>query len=164
MAVFVFFAAGLAVLAVLNAQNAAVKKQLQDDAEFLIISGDIEHKITMAEFQTLELHDIQANYKKSGKAPETRVYTGIAFANVLQSKNISTNGISKAVFGAADLYHSALSIDDALDIENCFIVIKEDGKPLGKRADGGTGPFRMILATDQFSQRWCSFLTEVTLT
>ena len=163
IAILAILAAGVSVFAVLNGQDADGKKHLQDSAEFIIIAGEAEYTVTMAEIKALQLQEIQANYKKNLKAAETRIYTGVPFAHVLRLKGIGTQGINTAVFTAADRYASSLPIAEALDEDNCFIVITENGQPLGKREDGGTGPFRMILAKDRFSQRWCSFLTDVTL-
>jgi DMSO/TMAO reductase YedYZ molybdopterin-dependent catalytic subunit len=141
------------VLAALGGREAAAKKQLREDAAFMVIAGDVEYKVTMEEFLTLEQREIQANYKKNGKDPETRGYTGVPFAEILRMKGIAPAGFGSAVFAAADGYASALPMEDALDEENCFIAAD----------DGDGGPFRMILPKDRFSQRWCKLLTDVTL-
>ena len=153
LAILAALVLGVAVLAALNNQNAAAKQRLRADAVFLIHNGQAEARVTMEEFLRLPLHEIQANYKKSGKDPETRVYTGISFAAVLRMKEIDPAGAGAVTFSAADSYASVLSLEDALNEENCFIVADESDE----------GPFRMILAKDQFSQRWCKLLTEVTL-
>ena len=153
IAILAALAVGVAVLAVLGGKAAAAKKQLQADAVFLIVAGDDEYRVTMEEFLALEQRKIEANYKKNNKDPETRAYTGAPFAEVLRMKGIDLAGITTAVFSAADNYTSPLPIEDALNEESCFIVADS----------GGEGPFRMILAKDQFSQRWCKLLTDVHL-
>jgi len=152
VAVLAALAAGVAALAILNGKNAKADQKLRDGDAFLITAGGTGHKITMEEFQALDLRDIQANYKKSGKAPETRIYTGLSFAELLRVKHIDATGAAAAIFTAADGYASAITLEDALNEENCFIVLDDEA-----------GPFRMILARDQFSQRWCSFLVNVVL-
>ncbi len=158
IAVLAVLTAGAAILAALNGAQATAKKKLQNDAEFLIVTGEgkqkVTHKVTMEELQALEPQAIEAVYKKSGKDPETRAFTGVPFAAVLRAKNIDPTGFKTAAFTASDGYASALPIADALNEESCFIVIDS----------GDEGPFRMILAKDQFSQRWCKLLTDVTLT
>jgi len=149
--VLAVLAAGVAVLAVLNGKNAAEKKQLLDEAVFLIIANGTEHGVTMEDIGALGPREIEANYKKSGKDPEMRVYTGVPFAAVLRLKGIDTGGLSSAVFSAADGYSSILPMEDALD--ECYIAID----------DGGDGPFRMILPKARFSQDWCKMLTDVHL-
>jgi len=152
-AVLAALGVAVAVLAALNGKAAAAKKQLLGGAAFLIVAGETEYKVTMEEFLGLEQREFEANYKKSGKDPQTRVFTGAPFAQVLRMKGVDPSQYSSAVFAASDGYCSALPIADALDGENCFIVVDQ----------GGDGPFRMILAKDRFSQRWCKLLTDVHL-
>jgi hypothetical protein len=42
-----------------------------------------------------------------------------------------------------------------------YIVYAIDNKPLGKKEDGGAGPFELVIKNDPFSQRWCKFVSEV---
>ena len=153
IAVLAALAVGVAVLAVLNGKSAEAKRQLRGDAIFLIIADGEEHRVTMEDIEALGPREIEANYKKSGKDPETRTYTGVPFAAVLRLKEINTEGLRSATFAAADAYSSILAMEDALDEESCFIVIDP----------GDEGPYRMILAKAQFSQNWCKLLTDVTL-
>ena len=153
IAVIAALAVGVGVLAALNNKDATARQQLRDDAAFLIAANGAEHRVTMEEFLSLEQREIEANYKKSGKAPETRVYTGVPFAELLRMKGIDCAGMKTAVFSAADGYSSALAMEEALDEAGCWIVLDE----------GGDGPFRMILPRAQFSQNWCKLLTDVTL-
>jgi len=153
VAMIAALAVGVTVLAAVNGRQAAAKNRARGDAAFLIIAGEEEYKVTMEEFLTLEQREIEANYKKSGKEPETRRYTGAPFAAILRMKGIDPAGFNSAVFAASDGYASALPMEDALDEDNCFIA-----------ADSGEdGPFRMLCPKDTFSQRWCKLLTDVTL-
>jgi hypothetical protein len=149
------------ITAFLNRKGVEQKRKFQDDAEFVISAGGVQTIVTMEDVLSLAPQDIEAIYKKSGKEPETRRYKGVPLAKITSLKNIDTSSFSSVSFIAADGYASALPIADAMDPSQCFIVIEEEGKPLGKKEDGGTGPYRMILPKDQFSQRWCSFLMEV---
>jgi len=148
IAVLAALAVGVGVLAALNGKTAK-----QADTAFLIAARGQEYEVSMVEFLFLPQREIEANYKKNGKDPENRYYIGASFAEVLRMKGIDPAGISTAAFSASDGYASILPIADALDMENCFIVLDS----------GREGPFRMILAKDQFSQRWCKLLTSVTL-
>jgi len=153
IAVLAVLAIGVAMLAVLNGREAAPKQQLRSDAVFLITVNETEHRVTMEDVESLGPRKIEANYKKSGKDPETRYYTGVPFAAVLRLKGIDAGGLRSAVFTAADGYSSIISMEDALNEENCFIVIDHSNE----------GPYRMILAQAQFSQHWCKLLTNITL-
>ncbi|MDR2687473.1 MAG: hypothetical protein LBB75_06950 [Oscillospiraceae bacterium] len=153
IAVLAALAVGVAVLAVLGGREAAPGRRLREDAVFLVTVGGTEHRVTVEDIESLGPREIEANYKKSGKDPETRVYTGVPFAAVLRLKGIGAETLRSATFSAADTYSSILPMEDALDEENCYIVLDA----------GDEGPFRMILARDRFSQRWCKLLTGVAL-
>jgi len=158
IAVLAALAIAVAVLAVLNSKTAAEKKPLLRDASFVILDGRTADgtelaRVSAADIEALGLREIEANYKKSGKEPETRHYTGVPFAEILRARGIDPAAFGSAVFSAADGYASALPIEKALDEENCFIVIDH----------GDEGPLRMVLPKDRFSQNWCKMLTDVTL-
>lgn len=160
-AVVVALAVVVVVFALLNREGAEEKMQLQNDAVFLITAGGETVQVSMEDMESLTPRDIEATYKKSGKKPEIRTYTGVPLADILALKGVDASGYTTVTFTAADGYASALPLEEALSARDCFIVVMEGGEPLGKREDGGSGPFRMILPNDEFSQRWCSFLMEV---
>ena len=152
----------VAILAVLNQDYIAEKKAIQDSGTFIITAIDgTRYTVKMDDIMRLDPHVIEANYKKTDKAPVIKQYTGVSLKSLLDSFDIDYLIAKSVSFTAADGYASAISIDDALNEDNCFIVIEEEGEPLGTKESGGKGPFMMILATDQFSQRWCKFLLEV---
>lgn len=152
-AVLAFLAVGVAVLAILNGKDAKARKELLESKVFVIAAGGTEYEVTATDIEALGPREFQANYKKSGKAPETRLYSGVPFAAVLELKGVELEGIETATFSAADSYSSILSIAEALDEENCFIALDE----------GEEGPFRMIKPKDPFSQYWCKQLVKVIL-
>ena len=148
IAILALLAIGTAVFALLNRRNT----RAGDGASFVIVCGEVEHTVTKDELAAIGLRGVEANYKKNGKPAETRVYTGVPLVEILAHKSIDTQGISTAHFAASDGFRTVLSIDDALDSENCFIVLDDDA-----------GPFLMIKPKDPFSQYWCKYLTEITL-
>ena len=54
-------------------------------------------------------------------------------------------------------------MNEAMDTSNAFVVFEEDGEPLGTRAEGGLGPFMIVMALDSFPNRWARYLMEITL-
>ena len=153
----------VAVFAFLNRENIAGKKEAQESGIFFLNAGGEEFTVTMDDIEALSPFLITANYKKSGQDAETRMYRGVSLKSVVERMGVDYSRNASVSFIAADGYASALSITEAMDDSNCFIVIAEGDKPLGTRESGGSGPFMMIMAKDQFSQRWCKFLLEVNL-
>ena len=161
--VLIVLTVALVVLACLNRENVAEKKEMQENGTFIITANGEQTIITMDDIIALEPRVIDANYKKSGKEPVQKQYTGVALKSIFDYFNIDYSEAKSVSFTAADGYASALTIGEALNEENCFIVIEEEGEPLGTKENGGKGPYMMILANDQFSQRWCKFLLEIEL-
>jgi len=148
----------VAVLAWLNQDSVAEKKALLERGGFRITANGQDYTVTMEDIQAIGPRVIDANYKKDGKAPIPKQYTGVPLKSLFDYLKIDYSAAKTVSFTAADGYASALPLNEALDAENCFIVFEEEGEPLNKKE---YGPYMMILAKDQFSQRWCKFLLEV---
>jgi len=150
IAALVALAIALVALIFLNMPDIAQRQQLRTDEVFLIIIGEDEHRVTINDIENLYPRAIEANYKRSGRPAETRMFSGVPFAAILELHEIDSANLQNAIFAAADGYQSALTISRALN--DAYIVLCDE-----------RGPFRMILPNDQFSQHWCSYLTDVTL-
>jgi len=160
--VIIVLTVAVVILALLNRGNIAEKKAMQESNSFLLKAGVKQNTVTMEDIMRLTPHVIDAKYKpSSSNTPVKKQYTGISLKSLFDYYDINYSSAKSVSFTAADGYASALPIADALDEENCFIVIEEGGEPLGTKENGGKGPFMMILANDQFSQRWCKFLMEI---
>jgi len=160
--IIIILTVAAAILAFLNRENIAEKKAMQDSGAFIILSNGDKNIVAMDDIVSLNPRIIDANYKPSGNnTPVKKQYTGISLKSLFDYYDINYSSAKSVSFIAADGYASALPIADALDENNCFIVFEEEGELLGTKENGGKGPFMMILANDQFSQRWCKFLMEV---
>jgi len=151
------------VFAWLNRGSILAKKAVQDSESFSINAGGQSYTVAMDSISALNPQEIDGNYTPSGKTASVRQYMGVPLKSIFDSLHIDYSNAGSVSFTAVDGYASAISAAEALDEGNCFIVFEENGKPLGTEANGGSGPFMMILAKDQYSQRWCKFLMEITL-
>ncbi|MEG1049777.1 MAG: hypothetical protein RSE24_04475 [Oscillospiraceae bacterium] len=154
------------VLLMLNSPSAQEKQELSKSGSFKITLDGTTKTVTMKDIEAVGISDISANYKPSGKQPVTRVYQGVSFAALLKYLELDTVALAEkntsVVFTAIDGYTTAIKMEEALDEGKCAIVVSLENKPIGSKEDGGTGPYMMVLPQDQFSQRWCKFLGEVT--
>jgi len=164
-AVIIVLTLTAAIFAIFNQDYIAGKKAMQDSGTFIITAIDGSRYIVATDdILSLDPQAINANYKPSrNNVPTQKQFTGVSLKSVFDHFGVDYSIAKSVGFTAADGYASALPIADALDEENCFIVFEEEGEPLGTKENGGNGPFMMILANDQFSQRWCKFLLEIEL-
>ena len=153
----------VAVLAWLNRDSAAERMALEERGEFQIAAGGVKYSVTMGDLEEIGTRIIEANYKTNLMPPVKKEYTGVSLKSVLDYLGVDCSNVKRVSFSASDGYASAASISDALNEDNCFIVFEEAGKPLGTRGSGGVGPYMVIFAKDRFSQRWCKYLFEITI-
>ena len=85
-------------------------------------------------------------------------YTGVALKALLEQAQISANATSVFV-QAADGYGITLPIEEVMQNEKAVLVYKKDGAPLKALSEGGEGPIRLVIATDEFAQRWVRGVT-----
>ncbi len=149
------------VLAALNAKSVEAKKAMLEAQTFTISTESKTYEVNMDMINSIGIQDISANLKRNGKAAEEKVYQGVPFKAIIDKLSIDSQGVQSFIFTAADGYASAVTKDKAMDDKNCFVVTSVGGKALGSKENGGSGPFMMILAKEQFSQQWCKFLIEV---
>lgn len=160
--VIVVLAIIVGITAYLNKEQLKDKIDMQKNAVISIcVDGEEVKKVSMDEIIKLGEKDFNANLKTNGKAPIEKTYTGVPLANVLEACNIDLSDKNQVIIKAVDGYTSALKVDEVKDKDNVYLAYKEEGEYLGNREDGGSGPYKVIIAKDQFSQRWCKFATEV---
>ena len=152
------------VTANMNRGDLAAKQESQQDAYVIIMSeGSEVAKIDLEQLQQMNVVDVEANLKRSGKDREKHVYTGVLLKEVLEEANVDTAGKDTVIMKAVDGYTSAIGMEETLQDDNVYLVFKIDGEPLGTKEEGGSGPLQVILAKDPFSQRWCKFVMEIDL-
>ena len=146
------------VLAVLHRGNMEERLELQAAGEFLVTAGEDTINVSMSDL----LH-IGAVRVSSSPRGEQRNFTGVPLVHILNHFGVDYSGAGAVVFTSLDGFVTAISIGEALDETNTFIVFEEDGEPLGTREDGGRGPYMIVVALDPFPNRWARYLMEVTL-
>ena len=123
-----------------------------------IIAGDNEYVVTMEDIIALKPIEVLA-YPKG----EERRFTGVSLISVFNMTGAQYSNMESVIFTAADGFDAMLTAEEALNINGTFIVIAEDGEPLGHYAQDGSGPFMVVLAEDPFPNRWVRNLQVIVL-
>ncbi|MCG8541470.1 MAG: molybdopterin-dependent oxidoreductase [Clostridia bacterium] len=149
------------ITAFINFKTLEVKKDLEENAQFVIKdNGEEIAVLDMKEIQSLGPKEFKANLKSSGKEAITYTYTGVLLKDIFERYNISLIGRSSIIVRAIDGYSVALDMDKVLEDDNVYLAYMREGEALGNREDGGRGPYQMIISKDPFSQYWCKFAIE----
>ena len=140
-------------LAYLNREGMGDKILSQQNAILTIVADGKEYEVTFDDILALEEIEFPAVLKSSGKPPVDTTYTGVELKAILAQQEIATEGKTQVITKAVDGYTVALSLEEVLEDDNVYIVYKRDGKDLGTREEGGSGPYQVVVRQDQFGQR-----------
>lgn len=161
----VFVAAAIVVLAVAVVVLAQVNRSDADVAEGSIAvtrDGTTLTTFTMAEIQALPSVTAEKTIRSSSNADETGEFTGVPLADVLDAAGPELLGsASMVVTRATDGFVSALDPGELEKRKNVLLVYAKNGEPLGTEAEGGSGPFRIIILTDPFGNRCTRWVNEI---
>ncbi|MDD2480819.1 MAG: molybdopterin-dependent oxidoreductase [Lutispora sp.] len=136
-----------------------------EDGTITFFHGENTAKLSFDEITALEHHEFKATEDTSTSGPASRKFKGVYLKDALNRAGISDEAIGaakKVIVKGLDGYVIAMAADEALTNKN-YLAFEKDGKPLGTMKKGGSGPIQLIIAADSFSQRWCKYVTEVTI-
>lgn len=147
-----------AVAIMMNKDNVKAKKELNDNAVFILMDkGEEIASYNMTEIQAIGEADFTATLDTSNTDPEDFQYTGVLLKNVFEHAGISLEGREAVIVSAVDGYTVALPMDKFMEDDNVYLAYKKEGELIGTREEGGKGPYQMIISKDQFSQFWCKY-------
>jgi hypothetical protein len=164
VAVIAALAVTVGILAFLNSGNTEEKRMLEEEAIILVkYAGQKLGEIEMELVESIGPEDFNANLDTSDSEPEEHLYTGVLLNDILKALDIDMVDYSLVIAKAIDGYNVAFKAAEVLDESNIYLAIMRDGKPLGTKSSGGSGPYQIIVKKDAFSQRWCKFVIELEL-
>ncbi len=147
--------------AYLNMQTVETKKELEENALFVIKeNGNEIATIDMKTIISLGETDFNANLKKSGEDPIAYTYTGVLLKKVFEEYGVNLEDKSAVVVKAIDGYTVAVDVEKVLEEDNVYLTYMREGESLGNRENGGKGPYQTIVSKDPFSQYWCKYALE----
>ena len=113
---------------------------------------------------SLDPVEFEATMDTSTTDPTPVMFTGVELKKILDYFEIDYSAAETYEVTALDGYASALTQEEVMTDENVYIVIKREGEALGTKSEGGSGPYMMIIRSALYSQRWCKFVEEITIT
>ena len=123
----------------------------------LHIRGNVNNplNLTISEIEALSSLDIQVTLDSAVHVEDegTFTYTGVTVASLLELAEVSEDS-SSVLIQSIDSYAITLSVDEIMENSKIMLVYQKDGQALVSYAEGGNGPLRLIIGTDQFAQRW----------
>ena len=99
--------------------------------------------------------------RSSGENPVSVFFKGIELSELLGSLNIDYTKYHQMTFIASDGYQISISTEEISEKNNCYIVFEMDGNRLKSKEKGSSGPYRLVIRRDPFSQRWIKHVEEI---
>lgn len=159
--VIIILALAIGVLAWANGRSVA---ELEPATLVVKVKGEEVGSITLEEIMELGSEDFSMVLRSSGSEPKENTYTGVALAEVLEAVQPGlVSAESQVSVRAVDGYAVVYTGEEMLHPQHIYLVWLKDGKPLGSKADGGSGPLLVIPRQHEFGQFWCKFAVEVDL-
>ena len=149
----------IVVLGILNYQDMQERMAYHIEGSFRVVKG--------AEYGYISLDDminLSPQMVMSSPRGEDRFFTGVPLAVLLRHLEMDYSQVSSIYFRSIDGFATAITIAEALNENNAFIVFEEDGVALGERgALWEDAPFMLVMAEDRFANRWARYIFEVVL-
>ena len=147
------------VLGVLNYQDMQDRMVYHIEGSFRIVNEAEYHYISLDDMINLSPQMVM-----SSPRGEDRFFTGVPLAVLLRHLEMDYSQTSSIYFRSVDGFATAITIAEALNENNAFIVFEEDGIALGERgALWEDAPFMLVMAEDRFANRWARYIFEVVL-
>lgn len=137
-----------------------------DDGNVTFKYSDTAFTLNFDEITALESHEFKATEDTSSSGPASRKFKGALLRDALNKAGINDEilkGSSKVTVKGLDGYVIAMAADEVISKDSIYLAFEKNGKPLGNMKNGGSGPIQLIAVSDSFSQRWCKYVTEVTI-
>lgn len=154
LAVLLLFASVLAACA--GPADEGERYAEQQTATILITYGEEEHSVDFDSILALAQHNIEVTVRE-----EERSYKGVLLRDLLAACQIPSGELNQVVLKGAGGYEVALGPEEVLAPADVYIVYEYNGEPLKGEADGGAGPYRLVLPQDEFAQRWLKHLEAI---
>ncbi|MGD6932876.1 MAG: molybdopterin-dependent oxidoreductase [Candidatus Bathyarchaeia archaeon] len=132
-------------------------RQSVGSKDSLQIKGAVSNPLNMTYsfLKTLTPVTVQVTLTSSKTPADNGVFnfTGIPLSILFEQVQICEN-VSSVYVQAADGYGITVPIEDVLHNEQAIVAYERNGEPLKSITEGGDGPFRLIIGTDEYAQRW----------
>ena len=150
------------LLAYLNGGDAVLRRALEQNRKFQIrMDGTQVATVSLQDLLDLDPQEFTTTYATSISAPREAKVKGVELRVLLASLNIETSNAVLIIVSGLDSYNSPLTREEVERAETVYICYSMDGEILKTQAEGGFGPFLMIIRDSGFAQRWCKYVEAV---
>ncbi|MCL1827876.1 MAG: hypothetical protein FWG32_00105 [Oscillospiraceae bacterium] len=152
----------VSVLAALNRGDAGLKRALEENREFLILTdGEPAVTVGLSDLLDLQPREFSAVMSSSMTSPREVIFKGVELRLILAGLDIDAADAAYIVVTGLDGYVTPLTPEEVYKPENVFMCFETDGEIMKTLGEGGFGPFMLVLPNERFAQRWCKYAETV---
>ena len=127
----------------------------------VIVDGAVLREFTMQELSALPPVEAEKALSDGDGSPSESVYRGPALRTILEEAGADLSGASQVSVRSDDGYVTVFEIAEILESDSILLAYSRDGAGLGDRDSGGTGPYQVIAAQDEFGTRCAKYVCEL---
>jgi len=154
--------AAIALLAFLNRGDAALKRSLQENREFILkVEGETIATVSLQEILDMQPAEFSTRLATSIISPREVTLRGVELRLIYERSGIDISHASLFAVRGLDGYYSPLKSAEVAQEEKVYVCIAMDGEILPDRNSGGWGPFLLVIRGELYAQRWCKYVEEI---
>lgn len=153
--ILITLAMGILILSYLNRPQGSA----QTGTISIKSQGTVIAVLTMKEIRDLPKVEKKVTINSASEGKSTDVWGGASMKDVLDSVDPQLlQNAGQVLTRAEDGFTSALKPQEIIASDDVMIAYEKNGELLKGKAQGGLGPFRLILAQDPFGNRMTKYL------
>lgn len=156
--ILLVLAVGILFLAYLNRPQGSIQSGMIG----IKSQGEVIAVLTLQDIQALPKVEKKVTINSASEGKSTDVWGGTAMKDVLDLADPKLlQNAEQVLTRAEDGFTSALTPEEIIAPDAVLIAYEQNGELLKSKAEGGLGPFRLILAEDPFGNRMTKYLNEL---
>ena len=156
--VIVVLIAAIVVLALLNRPAVATPT-----GSVTVYRGGVEVKtFSYEEIAAMPYQEVYKEIVSSSHDDVAGTFRGVWLHQLLDAADPALrDGAKQVVATSEDAFKAAYTAEDVYDYDDVLLVYLLDGQGLGTLAEGGTGPYRIIILDDEFGNRSAKYVNQI---
>ncbi|MCL1849143.1 MAG: hypothetical protein FWF83_05685 [Clostridiales bacterium] len=152
----------ISVLVYLNNSDAALKRALQENRQFLLkVDGETAAVVHLQDILDCKPERFTTRLSSTTMLPRDVDFEGVELRLLYAFLGMDIPAAALFHVRGLDGYFSPISATEVTAENKIYICISMDGEILQAKSAGGWGPFMLVIRDSAFAQRWCKYVEEI---
>ncbi|MCL1805706.1 MAG: hypothetical protein FWG28_06900 [Clostridiales bacterium] len=152
----------VAALAYLNRGDAALKRALQENRQFVLkAGGETAAVVGLQDIIDIGTEKFTTRLSTSVTLPRDAEFEGAELRTIYARMGVDISEAALFDVRGLDGYFSPLKAEEVAAEGVVYVCISMDGELLADKSAGGWGPYLLVIRGSTFAQRWCKYVEEI---